>query len=544
MQSRNGQPSRPGGTAGGGAVHAQPPNGQLTSENPQRPPGTGDGGPAADDIQVVLPAATGQLPPDRPRPPEPPGPPPPIPDELPRRHADPSRPSVPSRLSRPSVPSRLSRPPPAAPEAGPQGRPEPPAPCVRPLPPELFRPLWWQERPGPAGQPQPQPSPEPSQPEPSQPEASQPEASQPEASQPGPRPSGQHPPAEPSWVSVLAATMRLWLRRRLGGVRRSRPAWARWLAVLVAGLVAAAVLAATATTVLSGRGGQGAGPAAVARQRAAAWVAGQASPDTIVACDPAMCAALQAHGVPAGRLLVLTPARADPLGSDLVVATAAVRGQFGARLAGVYAPVTVASFGSGTARIDVPVVAPDAAAAYRAALAADVRARAAAGAQLLRNRSVHISAAARPALADGEVDSRLLVVLAALAHLHPLDITGFGRPSPGASAGVPLRSADIAGAAPPGPGTPVSPRGLMTILQAQRPPYLPSSLAIVRTGPAGAQDRVPGPEPTRAAGIRPLRQADAPPGSAPAGARYQPRSRHSARCGRSAPSVVSLPWPG
>ncbi|BCJ35060.1 hypothetical protein Athai_25630 [Actinocatenispora thailandica] len=31
---------------------------------------------------------------------------------------------------------------------------------------------------------------------------------------------------------------------------------------------------------------------------------------------------------------------------------------------------------------------------------------------------------------------------------------------------------------------------------------------------------------------------------APRGARYQPRRRHSARCGRSAPSVVSSPWPG
>ena len=150
------------------------------------------------------------------------------------------------------------------------------------------------------------------------------------------------------------------------------------------------------------------------------------------------------------------------------------------------------------------------------------------------------------ALADGEVDPRLLVVLAALAALHPLDITGFGRPSPGASAGVPLRSADIAGAAPPGPGAPVSLRGLMTILQAQRSPYLPSSLAIVRTGPAGPVLRIgyPGPEPARAAGIRPLTQGDAPPGSAPGRWRYQPRSRHSARCGRSAPSVVSLPWPG
>jgi len=295
--------------------------------------------------------------------------------------------------------------------------------------------------------------------------------------------------------------MRLWLRRRLGGVWRSRPARARWLVVLVAGLAAAAVLAATATTVLSGRGGGApaaaqALAAAAARQQAAAWVAGQASPDAIVACDPAMCAALQAHGVPAGRLLVLTPARADPLGSDLMVATAAVRGRLAARLAGVYAPVTLASFGSGAARIEIRVVAPNGASAYWAALAADARTRAAAGAQLLRNRSVHVSAAARPALADGEVDPRLLVVLAALAGLHPLDITGFGRPSQGASAGVPLRSADIAGAAPPGPGTPVSLRRLMAILQAQRPPYRPSSLAIVRIPPAGPVLRIGYPAPS------------------------------------------------
>jgi hypothetical protein len=312
---------------------------------------------------------------------------------------------------------------------------------------------------------------------------------------------------------VLATTVRLWLRRRLGWARRSRPGQARrsrpgqarWLAVIVAGLVAVVLLAGAAAMVLSGRARQGAGPtgaakavaaAAAARQRAAGWVAGQASPDAIVACDPAMCAALGARGVPAGRLLVLGPARADPLGSDLVVATAAVRGQFGARLAGVYAPVTVASFGSGTARIDVRVVAPDGAAAYRAVLAADVRARAAAGEQLLRNRSIHVSAAARAALADGEVDPRLLVTLAALAHLHPLDITGFGRPSPGASAGVPLRSALVTGATPPGSRHPVSLRSLMVILQAQRSPYLPSSLEIVRIPPGGAVLRIGYPVPS------------------------------------------------
>jgi hypothetical protein len=493
MQSRNGRPSRPGDTAGRGAVHAQPPDRELTSENAPQPPGGGDGGPADDEIQVVLPARSGQLPPDRPRPPEP-GPPPPIPDELPKRRADPSRPSVPSRLTR---------------RTGSPGEPGPPAPYVRPPPPELFHPLWWQEGPGPAAPPQ--PSPEPSKPEaskaePSKAEASEAEASEAEPSKLEPPPAGQHPAAEPSWGAVLATTVRLWLRRRLSWTRRSRPGRGRWLVLIVAGLVAAVLLAVAATAALSGPGRPGAGPpgaagkavaaAAAARQRAAAWVAGQDSPDAIVACDPAMCAALQAHGVAAGRLLALTPARSDPLGSDLVVATSAVRAQFGARLAGVYAPVTLASFGSGTARIDVRVVAPDGAAAYWTALAADVRARASAGAQLLRNGSIHVSAAARPALANGEVDPRLLVALATLAHLHPLDIAGFGRPSPGASVGVPLRSADIAGGAPPGSGHPVSLHNLMVILQAQRAPYLPSSLEIVQITPGGAVLRIGYPVPS------------------------------------------------
>ena len=37
---------------------------------------------------------------------------------------------------------------------------------------------------------------------------------------------------------------------------------------------------------------------------------------------------------------------------------------------------------------------------------------------------------------------------------------------------------------------------------------------------------------------------DAEYGHAPGPHGYQPRSRHSARWGRSAPSVESLPWPG
>ena len=61
---------------------------------------------------------------------------------------------------------------------------------------------------------------------------------------------------------------------------------------------------------------------------------------------------------------------------------------------------------------------------------------------------------------------------------------------------MPLRSADIAGAAPPGSRHPVSLHSLMVILQAQRSPYLPSSLEIVRITPGGAVLRIGYPVPS------------------------------------------------
>ena len=45
----------------------------------------------------------------------------------------------------------------------------------------------------------------------------------------------------------------------------------------------------------------------------------------------------------------------------------------------------------------------------------------------------------------GRVDSRLLLALALLAGREPVDIVRFGTPGPGASSGVPLRVADLAG---------------------------------------------------------------------------------------------------
>ena len=260
--------------------------------------------------------------------------------------------------------------------------------------------------------------------------------------------------------------------------------------MVVAVLVAVIFVAGAATAVLSGAAGPGrqeAGrpalaAAAMARQQAAAWVAGQVSADAIVACDPAMCAVLQARGAAAGRLLVLSPSRADPLGSDVVVATAAVRNQFGARLAAVYAPVTLARFGGGAARIDVRAAAPDGAAAYWAQLAADMRDRQAAGAMLLHNHRIQVTGVAAADLAGGRVDARLLVTLAALAALHPVDIVSFGEAGDGVW--VPLRSADIMAITPGGGAAhPASLQGMLAFFRAQRPPYLPPSLHTVRITP-------------------------------------------------------------
>src|SRR5690348_5058220 len=101
-----------------------------------------------------------------------------------------------------------------------------------------------------------------------------------------------------------------------------------------------------------------------------------------------MCAALQVTGIGASRLLALGTAAGDPLGSDVVVATPALRSQFGARLGSVYAPAVISSFGTGAGRIDLRAIAPSGGAAYQSALAADHRARVAAGRQLLRNSRI------------------------------------------------------------------------------------------------------------------------------------------------------------
>ena len=87
---------------------------------------------------------------------------------------------------------------------------------------------------------------------------------------------------------------------------------------MIALVLALIVVGSLAAVALSHRSPS---PAAV-RAQAAAWVAEQVSPDVTVSCDAVMCAALRAHGFPAGELVVLGPASPDPVPSVLVVETA------------------------------------------------------------------------------------------------------------------------------------------------------------------------------------------------------------------------------
>jgi hypothetical protein len=212
--------------------------------------------------------------------------------------------------------------------------------------------------------------------------------------------------------------------------------------------------------------------AALVRHDVALWVHQQVSRSAIIACDPAMCAALRGEGIAAGNLLALGTGTTDPLGSDVVIASSAVRGMFGARLARVYAPDIIATFGTGTARVEVRATASEGSAAYRHALAADLALRQQYGSALLGNVALHMSGAARAELAAGAVDSRLLSTLAALSRVHPVRILSFGPVPPGASPDQPLRTAVVTSSG--------SVSSLLSFLHAQRPPYRITSDEVIR----------------------------------------------------------------
>ena len=230
---------------------------------------------------------------------------------------------------------------------------------------------------------------------------------------------------------------------------------------------------------------------AAIRQQAAAWIAQQVSHDVTVSCDKATCAAVAADGFPARELVVLGPTSPDPVPAVLVVETAAVRDLFGSSLALAWAPMVVASFGSGSSGITVRVVAAHGAAAYQAALNADLAARKTSEAELLNDTEITVSTAAKNQLVAGQVDSRLVLALASLAGREPIHILRFGNIGPGADAGIPLRFADLAESDQAAHmDSPAYLRAVRANLTAAPAQVRPAGLVIVPRSPGGAVLRV------------------------------------------------------
>ncbi len=255
--------------------------------------------------------------------------------------------------------------------------------------------------------------------------------------------------------------------------------------MLIAAGVVALVLSLRSGVIQTGDSHQANNKAAIAladaRTAAAMWVVAQVSHQVNVACDPAMCQALAQQGFPSRWIYQVGSKSSYPLGSAIVVETPTLRHQFGTSLDASWAPQVLAGFGRGADRITVRVIAPHGTAAYSSALNTDLKQRIAVGASLVASRQISTVPAARRAMAAGLVDSRLLIVITALASQHPIDILAFGQSYPGTTAGTPFRVAVLAESDPVA-GVPATDyvKSMIDLLRAQSPEYRP---ALIRTVP-------------------------------------------------------------
>jgi hypothetical protein len=256
-------------------------------------------------------------------------------------------------------------------------------------------------------------------------------------------------------------------------------------------LGAIGVLAGVAGVTLAAMAVTRSGPpasAAANRAQAVAWVAQQVSPGTVVSCDPATCGQLRRDGFPAAQLMTLGPAFRDPLGSGVVIGTAAVREEFGSRLAAIYAPLVLAGFGAGANRVEVRATAPDGVVALEAAVSAQQAAARSAGQQLLWNRTVQATPAARHDLLEGRVDARLLANLSVLSSQWPFKLVAFDGAPPGASPAVPLRGVQLSATSAAGRSA------ILAFLHAQRGTYRPA-MAVAASGQSVVTARFDAPDP-------------------------------------------------
>jgi len=210
------------------------------------------------------------------------------------------------------------------------------------------------------------------------------------------------------------------------------------------------------------------------RNQAAAWVAQQVNSGVQVSCDPSMCSELKAHGV--RDLLALEPKAPDPdPAGSIVVATALIRSEFGDVAS--YAPGVIASFGTGSGRIDIRQASPGGPAVFEKALQTDEQQRRIVENTLANSLQIVATSKARKELADGQVDARLGTLIEGMATElpQPVHILAFGDLAPGATAGLPLRSATLVGSLQ-------TLRALRTFALGQKGDYCPSYTALTKAG--------------------------------------------------------------
>jgi hypothetical protein len=307
------------------------------------------------------------------------------------------------------------------------------------------------------------------------------------------------PPGVPSWGPVLATTIRLWAARRLHRLRGLRQAVLIAICVLALGAAVVAVRftgtsSRAARVPASGSAHQSqlprsgsarsSGGVGTVRSQAAAWIADQVGSDETIACDPFMCTALGAHGVASSRLLSLQPSASGAPGADVIVASPSAHAWLTED-----APTLLASFGSGASLIEVRAVSPDGTAAYQATLRSDLADRRSAGVQLMHSRRIEVSAQGAGQLKAGEVDSRLLVMLAVLASQHPWRVITFGDASPGVpSTEAPYRQVIMADANSRSEAAGLA--AALAVVRAQQVPYQPAQVTTVRLADGQAGLRI------------------------------------------------------
>ena len=281
-------------------------------------------------------------------------------------------------------------------------------------------------------------------------------------------------PGAPSWGRVLATTVSLWVGRRVARLRHPRLALILAICVVVAAAAVVSVVQVGGTPSRTASAPRphavppawARGAAGAARMQAATWVADQVSSAETIGCDPLMCAALRAHGVAASRLVLSGQAGSGAVGADVVVGSGSAAGA---------APVLLASFGSGASVVEVRTAPPGGSAAYQRAVAADLTARRAAGTQLLHSQRIQVDGQAAGQLQAGQVDTRVLIMLAMLASQHPWRVVGFSADSPG----LPLTEAPFRQVVITGPDA-ADLTASLALVRAQRTPYQPAQAAIVR----------------------------------------------------------------